>query len=303
MNKTRLSKISKIINSSQTLSKWFYNKHIRRVLTRFVGEDVMYYLELKISTASRPCFKEMTDILGNIPEFYEDGIKNSECAVLFHKYLLNECDINAKGSYLYGTPDSEQLQINIWANDNDTSSKLLNGTRYQAIRPSNECFYAIIECLCKALEQHDQKCYNMVTELKEMQKKRDSGEAPKEIPSLHITLFSLAGIYKANLFCRTAKKATDTLRREFPEYKRLDCFPTYALDDGINTGHEFLFFTPEDEKKAVERGDVEKMTKITYDIVCQYDELRAISKEYYHPKTSNYRMYTREELFTIARSY
>ena len=228
MKKTRLSKISKTINGSRTLRKWFCNKHINELLKQIVGEDALFYLELKISTASRPCFKEMTDILGNIPEFYEDGIKNSECAVLFHKYLLNECDINAKGSYLYGTPDSEQLQINIWANDNDTSSKLLNGTRYQAIRPSNECFYAIIECLCKALEQHDTKSYRKVTELKAMQKKRDSGQAPNEMPSLHITLYSLSGMYKANLFTYTAKKATDTLRREFPEYKRLECFPTYA---------------------------------------------------------------------------
>jgi hypothetical protein len=273
------------------------------VLTQFVGEDVMDYLRHKMITASDPCPIVMTDICVNIPEFYEDGIKNSECAVLFHKYLLDECGISAKGSYLYGPQVSGQLQIRIWADDNDTSSKLLNGTTYRVIRPSNECFYPIIDCLRKALEQHDQKCYNMVTELKEMQKKRDSGEAPKEIPSLHITLFSLSGIYKANLFGRTAQKATDTLRREFPEYKRLECFPTYALYDGIDSCHEFLFFTPEDEKKAIECGDVEKMTEITYDIVCQYDELRAISKEDYHPKTSNHRMYTRDELFTIARSY
>ena len=293
--------INNTIYSSRTLRRWFCNKHINKLIKQFIGEDKLRYLELKFESASRPCLIKMTDILVSIPELYDDGIKNSDVAILFHKYLLEKCGISAKGSYLYGSIDSGYLEITIWADDNSTANKLLNGTRYQLLHPSDECFYAIIDCLCKALAVHDEKCYKKVTELQAMQKKRDSGEAPKDPPSLCISFRSFVGIHRQELFGGTAPKITDQLRRSFPEYKHIECISTGVLYDGVYICHEFLFFTPKDQDTAMLNGDIEKMTEIAYQTLSKYDKLKMISKYDYHPEATNLRMYTREELFIIAR--
>ena len=247
-----------------------------------------------------PCILEMSNIDFGLPNQLFRLYKHSPCAEKFHRKLKEKAGIEAVASFAYGDLKLyPQMQLYVWVQDSATTEQILQNAPYQSCSRNHPLFQTIIECLIDALGEDGNKVLASVSDLWNMQQISDANGEDKIYVS--VTLLSYLRCYKDDVFGATKNEISKAFAEHFPSYEKLTC-GSFSLESGpLAHNHLYLFFTPEDQKRAESSGDIEKMKRLSYDIIRTKDVHGYISYESYAPQIVNHRQLTSEQLFLIAR--
>lgn len=247
-----------------------------------------------------PCIMEMSNIDFGSPDQLFRPYKHSPCAEIFHRNLKENTGIEAVATFVYGDLKLyPQMQLFVWVQDSAATEQILQNTPYQSCGRNHPLFRTIIECLIDALQENDNQALASVSDLWNMQQVNDANGEDKIYVS--VTLLSYLRCYTDDVFGATKNEVSEAFAEHFPSYEKLAC-GSYSLESGpLAHNHLYLFFTPEDQKRAEASGDIEKMKRLAYDIIRTKDVHGYISYEAYAPQTANRRQLTSEQLFFIAR--
>ncbi len=247
-----------------------------------------------------PCVVEMSNIDFGLPGQLFCSYKHSPCAEIFHRNLKEKAGIEAVATFAYGDLKLyPQMQLYVWVQDSAVTEQILQNTSYHSCGRNHPLFPTIIECLIDALQEDGNQVLASVSDLWNMQQVNDANGEEKIYVS--ITLRSYLRCYTDDVFGTTENEVSEAFAEHFPSYEKLTC-GSYSLESGpLAHNHLYLFFTPEDQKRAEASGDIEKMRKLAYDIIKAKDVLGYISYETYAPQITNRSELTSEQLFFIAR--
>ncbi len=247
-----------------------------------------------------PCITEMSSIDFGLPGQLFRSYQHSPCAEIFHRNLKEKAGIEAVATFAYGNLKLyPQIQLYVWVQDSAATEQILQNTPYQSCSRNHPLFRSIIECLIDALGEDDNQAFADVSDLWKTQQASDANGKDKIYIS--VTLRSYLRCYADDVFGATKNEVSEALAEHFPSYEKLTC-GSFSLESGpLAHNHLYLFFTPNDQKRAEASGDVEKMKKLAYNIIKMKDVLGYISYEAYTPQIANRRQLTSEQLFFIAR--
>ena len=247
-----------------------------------------------------PCIVELSDINFGHPTALFCSYKHSPCAEIFHRNLKEKAGIEVVASFAYGDIKLyPAIELFLWVQDSDATEQILKNTPYQHFTRTNPLVKAIIECLIDALEEDKNQTLSSICDLWRMQQENDSIGEDKIYVS--VTLLSYWRSYTDELFGATKMEITSAFAKHFPSYEKLTC-NAFSLASGPHAhNHLYLFFTPEDQKRAEASGYIEKMKRLAYDIIKTKDIHEYVSYESYAPHFTNRRQLTREQLFFIAK--
>ena len=243
---------------------------------------------------------ELSDINFGHPAALFCSYKHSPCAEIFHRNLKEKAGIEAVASFAYGDLKLyPQMQLYVWVQDSSATEQILQNTPYQSCSRNHPLFQTVIECLIDALVEDKNRMLASVFDLWNLQQINDANGEDKIYVS--VTLLSYLRCYTDELFGASKMEITSAFAKHFPSYEKLTC-NAFSLASGPHAhNHLYLFFTPEDQKRAEVSGDIEKMKRLAYDIIKTKDVLGYISYEAYAPQITNLRKLTSEQIFFIAR--
>jgi len=259
----------------------------------------------KNSIPKSPCVIEMSDIDFGQPGELFRTYKHSPCAEIFHRNLKEKAGIEAVATFAYGNLKLfPQIQLYVWVKDSEAAEQILKNTPYQSCRSDHPLFRTVMECLFDALQEEGNQAFADISELWEKQQLNDANGENQIYVS--ITLLSYIRCYTDDLLGAAADAVSQAFAEHFPSYENLECFAfsleNFSAEGGrLSHNHLYLFMTPQDQERAEDSGDVEKMRKLAYDIVSEKDIYGYITYEDYMPQVTNRRMLTGEQIFHIAR--
>lgn len=247
-----------------------------------------------------PRVVEMSNINFGMPGQLFCSYKHSPCAEKFHRKLKEKAGIEAVASFAYGDLKLyPQMQLYVWVQDSEATEQILQNTPYQSCSRNHPLFQTIIECLIDALVEDKNRMLASVFDLWNLQQINDANGEDKIYVS--VTLLSYLRCYTDDVLGATKNEVSEIISEHFPYYEKLTC-GSFSLESGpLAHNHLYLFFTPEDQKRAEVSGDIEKMKQLAYDIIRTKDVHGYIAYEAYAPQIVNRRQLTSEQLFLIAR--
>lgn len=247
-----------------------------------------------------PFIVELTDIDFGAPRQLLRSFKHSRSAEKFHRNLKEKADIEAVATFAYGNLEFyPQMQLYVWVQDSAVTEQILKNTSSQSCNRRHPLFRTVIECLINALREEGNNALAGVSDLWRMQQEND--ENGEDQIYVSVTLLSYLRCYADEVFGATSSEISQIFANHFPSYEKLTC-NAFSLESGpLAHNHLYLFFTPNDQKRAEDSGDIEKMKSLAYDIIRTKDALGFISYENYAPQITSRRHLTSEQLFFIAK--
>ncbi len=110
---------------------------------------------------------------------------------------------------------------------------------------------------------------------------KEGGEIP-----LYVTLIAFKRQYLDYLYCDTALVIEKELKSVFHLPDNFKYYAFNASEDINISGYPmFLFFNPDDLKEAEDKGYIDKMTDVAYNIILQRDVLHLLPpREHFKPQ-------------------
>lgn len=222
------------------------------------------------------------------------SVENSDSAIEFHSQIKDNCNIDALGSFIKGSSDHLYTTLYLWVYDNEATLDLFKGRTFCYVEAESRLYLSILNCLISAFDKCSQSASSSaINKLLEIQKK--SGKK-----LLTIQLIEFNRQYLDDLYGITAETVEQALKKEFPQYKDFNyangAVTKEAVGDFVPV---FLFFTPQDLKRAELDGNIDKMTDIAYNIISQKDESGILTKERFKPQAISRRALSSKQLYDI----
>lgn len=279
------------------------NRLFRRIVKKLYGEIELYKLDQKIEMLKTPCLLKMSDATRTLPVLCDGEIKNSECAKKFHERLREATDMQAVASLVYEF--GRDIHVVIWLDDSEGSKKALKKVFKcpcaNNVEFSSPLFRQTIDALRESVLEFDKESCERITDLSAKQQKALAGGNEDERYCLSICLYSYMDQYRHTVLEDSSEKINEMIEKCYPGYDRIECVSPNHYMTGNDIQHEFMFFTPEQQKRAESNGEYDKMRLEAYEIMSRYDIMNHISYEKYKPLCTNRRMYPAGLLYMKSR--